>query len=91
MEGVPSRTLKMTFPDQEGKILNLRNIEQGMEQLNRVRRTPVEIEILPGDSQGWSVVNLTVAPEFPLSGSVGFDNNGQKNTGTGQRAAIYGE
>lgn len=52
LEGVPSRTLLMTFPGMEGKILNLRDIEQGMEQLNRVRQTPVEIEILPGSQQG---------------------------------------
>lgn len=89
LEGVPlSRTLKTTFPGLEGKILNLRDIEQGMEQLNRVRQTPVEIEILPGDAQGWSVVNLTAAPEFPLSGSVSFDNSGQKSTGTGQFSGV---
>ncbi|HID9090454.1 ShlB/FhaC/HecB family hemolysin secretion/activation protein [Enterobacter mori] len=91
LEGVPDRTLKMTFPGLEGKILNLRDIEQGMEQLNRVRQRPVEIEILPGDRQGYSVVNLTATPEFPLSGSVSFDNSGQKSTGTGQlTGALYG-
>ncbi|ECO1613232.1 ShlB/FhaC/HecB family hemolysin secretion/activation protein [Salmonella enterica subsp. enterica serovar Paratyphi B] len=91
LEGVPERTLSMTFPGLEGKILNLRDIEQGMEQLNRVRQTPVEIEILPGDRQGYSVVNLTASPEFPLSGSVSFDNSGQKSTGTGQLSgALYG-
>lgn len=91
LEGVPDRTLKMTFPGLEGKILNLRDIEQGMEQLNRVRQRPVEIEILPGDTQGYSVVNLTATPEFPLSGSVSFDNSGQKSTGTGQlNGALYG-
>jgi len=91
LEGVPARTLKMTFPGLEGKILNLRDIEQGMEQLNRVRKTPVEIEILPGDQQGYSVVNLTATPEFPLAGSVSFDNSGQKSTGTGQLSgALYG-
>lgn len=84
LEGVPERTLKMVFPGSLGKILNLRDIEQGMEQLNRVRQTPVEIEILPGDRQGYSIVNLTAAPEFPLTGSLSFDNSGQKSTGTGQ-------
>lgn len=84
LEGVPERTLDMTFPGRVGKILNLRDIEQGMEQLNRVRQTPVQIEILPGNRQGYSIVNLTAAPEFPLNGSVSFDNSGQKSTGTGQ-------
>lgn len=91
LEGVPARTLSMTFPGLEGKILNLRDIEQGMEQLNRMRQTPVEIEILPGDRQGYSIVNLTATPEFALSGTVSFDNSGQKSTGTGQlNGAVYG-
>lgn len=84
LEGVPERTLKMTFPGRVGNILNLRDIEQGMEQLNRVRETPVEIEILPGDREGYSIVNLSAAPELPLNGSLSFDNSGQKSTGTGQ-------
>ncbi len=88
LEGVPERTLKMAFPGRVGKILNLRDIEQGMEQLNRVRQTPVEIEILPGDRQGYSIVNLTAAPEFPLTGSLNVDNSGQKSTGTGQLSGV---
>lgn len=84
MDGALERELKMVFPGLEGKILNLRDIEQGMEQINRTRTTPVQIEILPGTQQGWSVVHLTATPEFPLSGFVSFDNSGQKSTGVGQ-------
>jgi hemolysin activation/secretion protein len=84
MDDAPPRMLKMTFPGLEGGILNLRDIEQGMEQINRTRREPVQIEVLPGHEQGWSVVNLTAAPEFPVTGSVSVDNSGQKSTGTGQ-------
>jgi hemolysin activation/secretion protein len=84
MDGAPPRMLKMAFPGLEGSVLNLRDIEQGMEQINRTRSEPVQIEILPGDREGWSVVNLTATPEFPVTGSVSFDNSGQKSTGTGQ-------
>jgi len=84
MDGVPERELKMAFPGLQGKILNLRDIEQGMEQINRTRTTPVQIEILPAEKQGWSVVHLTATPEFPLSASASFDNSGQKSTGVGQ-------
>jgi hemolysin activation/secretion protein len=84
MDNAPARELAMTFPGLEGKILNLRDIEQGMEQINRTRTTPVQIEILPGTQQGWSVVHLTATPEFPLRGAVSFDNSGQKSTGVGQ-------
>jgi hemolysin activation/secretion protein len=81
-----STQLKMAFPHLEGGILNLRDIEQGMEQINRLRTTPVQIEILPGGNPGYSIVNLTATPEFPLSAALSFDNSGQKSTGVGQVA-----
>lgn len=84
IEGAPSHQLKMAFPGLVGNILNLRDIEQGMEQINRLRTTPVQIEILPGDNAGESIVNLTATPERPFSTAVSFDNSGQKSTGTGQ-------
>ncbi|WP_140919198.1 ShlB/FhaC/HecB family hemolysin secretion/activation protein [Limnobaculum xujianqingii] len=84
LEGESTVALRMAFPGLEGNIFNLRDIEQGMEQINRVRTVPVQIEILPGSEQGLSVVSLTAQPEFPLSFTLGFDNSGQKSTGTGQ-------
>ncbi|WP_167686177.1 ShlB/FhaC/HecB family hemolysin secretion/activation protein [Rahnella sp. CJA17(1/100)] len=84
MENQRGAMLAMAFPWLTGKILNLRDIEQGMEQINRLRKTPVQIEIQPGSQPGYSIVNLTSKPEFPLQASAGFDNSGQKSTGTGQ-------
>ena len=84
LDGHASRALAMAFPGLKGNVLNLRDIEQGMEQINRVRRTPVQIEIQPSPKAGYSVANLTAKPEFPLSASVGVDNSGQKSTGVGQ-------
>ena len=84
LEGGSSSQLTMAFPGLEGGILNLRDIEQGMEQINRLRSNPVQIDILPGKKSGYSIVNLTATPESPLSASLSFDNSGQKSTGTGQ-------
>lgn len=84
MENQRGAMLAMVFPGLTGKILNLRDIEQGMEQINRLRKTPVQIEIQPGTQPGYSIVNLTSNPEFPLQVGLGFDNSGQKSTGTGQ-------
>ena len=84
LEGAESRQLMMAFPWREGHILNLRDIEQGMEQINRLRSSPVQIEIVPGENAGYSIVNLTATPEFPLTATLGFDNSGQKSTGVGQ-------
>ncbi|HCT9095209.1 TPA: ShlB/FhaC/HecB family hemolysin secretion/activation protein [Serratia liquefaciens] len=84
LEQRDDRMLKMAFPGLQGNILNLRDIEQGMEQINRLRQQPVQIEILPGSRPGYSVVNLSAKPEFPLTLGAGFDNSGQKSTGAGQ-------
>ncbi|MDI9224365.1 ShlB/FhaC/HecB family hemolysin secretion/activation protein [Serratia sp. PF2-63] len=84
LEQRDDRMLKMAFPGLPGQLLNLRDIEQGMEQINRLRRQPVQIEILPGSRPGYSVVNLSAKPAFPLTLGLGFDNSGQKRTGTGQ-------
>ena len=84
LEGESPRMLKMVFPGLEGKVLNLRDIEQGMEQINRLRSQPVQIEIVPDNEPGNSTVNLTATPEFPLSASVSLDNSGQKSTGENQ-------
>jgi len=79
-----NRILAMAFPGLKGKIPNLRDIEQGMEQINRPRQTSVQIEILPAAQPVYSIVNLTPTQELPLSAGIGFDNGGQKSTGTGQ-------
>ncbi|PXW19194.1 hemolysin activation/secretion protein [Pantoea sp. JKS000250] len=87
LQGARSRQLKMAFPTGAGRILNLRDIEQGMEQINRLRTTPVQIEILPSTKPGYSIVNLTSTPEFPLTLGLNMDNSGQRTTGTGQLSA----
>lgn len=84
LEQQDDRMLKMAFPGLQGNILNLRDIEQGMEQINRLRQQPVQIEILPGSQPGFSVVNLSAKPEFPLMLGLGFDNSGQKAPGPGR-------
>lgn len=87
LQGAPSHQLKMAFPGLAGRILNLRDIEQGMEQINRLRTEPVQIEIIPSTQPGYSIVNLTSKPEFPLTLGLNMDNSGQRSTGVGQLSA----
>jgi hemolysin activation/secretion protein len=84
LQGASARQLNMAFPTRAGRILNLRDIEQGMEQINRLRITPVQIEIIPSTQPGYSIVNLTSTPEFPLTLGLNMDNSGQRSTGIGQ-------
>ncbi len=86
--GEQTPALKMAFPGLVGDVLNLRDIEQGMEQLNRLASQQVTIDIQPGEQPGFSkVVLLRGATHAPVSFSFGADNSGQKSTGTGQMNA----
>ncbi|NKE95565.1 ShlB/FhaC/HecB family hemolysin secretion/activation protein [Pantoea agglomerans] len=87
LQGASAHQLNMAFPTRAGRILNLRDIEQGMEQINRLRTTPVQIEIIPSTQPGYSIVNLTSTPEFPLTLGLNMDNSGQRSTGIGQLSA----
>jgi len=84
--GEERRWLKMAFPMIANTVLNLRGIEQGLEQVNRLPRYNATIKLRPSSKQGYSVVDLQTA-EGPL-GSIGveFSNSGQKSTGEEQIA-----
>ena len=68
------------FPRHPDGLLNLWDIEQGLEQINRVRRQSATIDILPADTQAGSVVNLVMPAEFPLIFNISAENSGQKST-----------
>nr|MBJ7889439.1 ShlB/FhaC/HecB family hemolysin secretion/activation protein [Serratia sp. PAMC26656] len=88
LDGQESLALKMAFPGSVGSVLNLRDIEQGMEQLNRLPSQQVAIDIQPGAHSGYSnVVLRRSSARLPVALSFGADNSGQKSIGTGQMNA----
>ncbi len=48
LEGHEENAIRMAFPRAEGRVLNLRDAEQGLEQLNRLNSRPLTVDILPG-------------------------------------------
>ncbi|ELI1809569.1 ShlB/FhaC/HecB family hemolysin secretion/activation protein [Vibrio fluvialis] len=75
------------FPYAQNRILNLRDIEQGLDQINRLARYNATIELLPGTQPGYTILNIKTVDQGWLSGSLGFNNGGQKNTGETQISA----
>ncbi|MBD2798085.1 ShlB/FhaC/HecB family hemolysin secretion/activation protein [Xenorhabdus sp. 18] len=91
LDGEPSLALKMAFPNMTGKILNLRDIEQGMEQLNRLPSQQITIDIQPAEQPGYSDVILKrTVSKLPAHASLVMNNSGQKNTGSEQINATFG-
>jgi len=76
------RRIAMTFPSGiVGKPLNLRDIEQGMDQLNRLPSGNAQLRIEPGETVGASRIVVTDQPGKMWRFRVGLDNSGQKSTG----------
>lgn len=56
--GKSSLAITMAFPNRVGQVLNLRDLEQGLEQLNRLPSQPLTIDIQPGTKPGFSRIEL---------------------------------
>ena len=72
---------RTAFPVRPGDILNIRDVEQGLEQMKRVSSQSVTMQLLPGTSVGTSIIELSIKQDKPVHGSISFDNSGLESTG----------
>ncbi len=77
-------TWKTAYPTRGGDVLNLRDLEQGLEQMKRVSSQDVSMEIRPTDVPGESDVLLTVKRSKPWTFVASVDNSGTESTGKWQ-------
>ena len=75
---------RTAFPVRPGDILNIRAVEQGLEQMKRVSSQSVTMKLLPGTSVGTSIIELSIKQDKPVHGSISFDNTGLESTGVYQ-------
>jgi len=85
-----SVNLTTAFPFVKGEPLNLRDIEQGLDQINRLASNDARMQISPGEEPGSSIVTITNAPALPLSISGTMDNMGSLSTGRNQGGLTLG-
>jgi len=81
LNGTSEPFLNNAFPNLIGKTLNLRDIEQGLEQINRLSRYNAQIKLLPSEQQGYSIVDIQTHDGAVGSIGLGFSNSGQPATG----------
>ncbi|NTV96381.1 MAG: ShlB/FhaC/HecB family hemolysin secretion/activation protein [Thiobacillus sp.] len=79
-----------TLPGVVGSVLNLRDIEQGLDQINRLASNNASMEILPGDKPGTSTVVINNTPKSSWHLGLTYDNQGSKGTGQEQTSATIG-
>lgn len=72
------------FPARTGELLNLRDLEQGIDQVNRLSSNSAQLDIKPGDEAGASTVVINNQPAAPFHASLSFDNQGSESTGKDQ-------
>jgi hemolysin activation/secretion protein len=72
---------KTAFPARSGDLLNLRDLEQGLDQMKRVSSQDADMQIVPGTSAGESDVVITVKRTKPWSIVASVDNSGTRATG----------
>lgn len=81
--------VRMAFPSLTGKILNIREIEQGLDQMNRLASNNATVEFLPGTLENSSKVIIKNKPNKTRRIRAGYDNTGQKNTGRNKALAAF--
>ncbi|WP_225869944.1 ShlB/FhaC/HecB family hemolysin secretion/activation protein [Glaciimonas sp. PCH181] len=78
---VPYGTWKNAFPTSAGRLLNLRDLEQGLEQMKRIPSQDVDLQIVPGTVPGESDILIAVNRGKPWKLSANLDDSGAQGTG----------
>ena len=73
--------LVTAFPGMKGRTANIRDVEQGLDQINRLSSNNAKTSMLPGKEPGASILNVENKPGLPWHFSVANNNLGQKSTG----------
>lgn len=78
------RELAMAFPGTTGEVLNLRELEQLVDQLTRLPSRQAQLELVPGDEVGSSRVQLQGQRDKPWRVSATRNNDGDRSSGEQQ-------
>ncbi len=74
-------SLWAAIPARSGDLLNLRDIEQGLENLRNAPTADADVKILPAEQPGQSDLAVAYRQAFPLRTTLAADDSGTKATG----------
>lgn len=78
--------LLSAFPGLRGRRLNLRDFEQGLDQINRLQNSNATVEFEPGSKQGKSVAVIDNQTGKSWRARAGLNNSGSEATGELQQS-----
>lgn len=73
--------LASAFPGLSGRVLNIRDIEQGLDQINRLGSNSATMELQPSHEPGLTNVVIQNAPRDRVNSGFSIDNYGSPSTG----------
>ena len=82
-------TLWFAMPMSQGDMLNVRNIEQGLENLKRVPSADANMELVPSENVGETDIVISYKQTLPFHLTLGVDDSGSKATGRLQGSATF--
>ncbi|MFX6743248.1 POTRA domain-containing protein, partial [Acinetobacter baumannii] len=77
-------TWRSAFPTRSGDLLNLRDLEQGLEQMKRVASQDVDMQVVPTATPGVSDVVIAVKRSKRWTVVASVDDSGSRSTGKRQ-------
>lgn len=85
-------TWRNAFPTAKGDVLNIRRLEQGLEQMKRIPNQDADMKLLPGTELGETEIVISIRRTKPWMLGLSVDDSGIKSTGrlqAGISAAVY--
>lgn len=82
-------TWRNAFPISPGDVLNIRNIEQGLEQMRRLSSQDVDIDIQPAEEVGQSNLVIKIQRTKPWKLITTLDDSGTLSTGKNQMTGAW--
>jgi hemolysin activation/secretion protein len=77
----------LALAHQSGDVLNLRDLEQTLENLRRIPQAKVNLDIKPGTEPGTSDIDIQFQPSKPVRLNLSLDDGGGRSTGQWQGSA----
>jgi len=73
--------LFFAMPQQKNELLELRSLEQGLDQINRLSSSRASLKLWPGSVPGATIVEIDNSRQDQTRIYAGWDNQGQTTTG----------
>lgn len=84
------RKIKAAFPGRRGALLNLRNLEQGLDNINAPRSASGRFQLIPGENPGGTFVQVFTQNSRRFHVSADVKNTGFETTGTRRATLGFG-